>query len=399
MNIEAQKRKLNQFGFAATLRLPDAVWVVLLVARGFPLWQAGMAEGVFHVVSLLGEVPSGMAADLLGRRRTMAAAGICGAVSAGIMACSTSFFMVCLSMAFSALACNLISGSDEALLYDSLKQAGREQDYLKASADYTQMQNLAFVLSNALGGLAAALGHVGLYLVDGAVCIWRTLAALSLAEPTVTAQQATRTQNPFAGLGRRFAAHVSTVGAFLVENRRILPVLLADGLISLPGYLTLMFLQQRLSDLGVATLWLGLPVMLVSLGRMLGVAAGRRLKPRRLRGLYVVLALVVGAGTACAGAAPLVPAIAGAMLTAAAQDAWVLHEQRYLNDLFPSDQRATLISVNAMAYSLLMIGASPVVGWLGDAAGSAGAGLCALGGVVALGGAACALTLRKPAAH
>ena len=55
-------------------------------------------------------------------------------------------------------------------------------------------------------------------------------------------------------------------------------------------------------------------------------------------------------------------------------------------DAIPSDQRATLISVDSMAYSLLMIPASPLVGAVGDAFGQAGAGLALLGGLVAVSG-------------
>lgn len=73
MDIKQQLRKLNAFGFFTCLRIPDAVWVVLLAARGFSLWQIGLAEGIFHGVSLLCEIPSGMAADLMGRRRSLAA--------------------------------------------------------------------------------------------------------------------------------------------------------------------------------------------------------------------------------------------------------------------------------------------------------------------------------------
>ena len=69
----------------------------------------------------------------------------------------------------------------------------------------------------------------------------------------------------------------------------------------------------------------------------------------------------------------------------------MLHCQRRLNRLFPSDQRATLVSVNSMVYSLLMIAVSPLVGWIGDAAGSAGAGLAALGLLLLAAGAAAGL--------
>lgn len=397
MEIKRQTRRLYAFGLAACLRIPDAVWVVLLTARGYALWQVGLAEGIFHAVSLLAEIPSGMLADLIGRRRSLALAGLCGVVSALAMAFSRSFGPVCLSMAFSALSCSFISGSDEALLYDSLVQTDQEQRYLTYSARYTQMQNLGTLLSNAASVLASVMSYVGFYLLDALVSLVRVGTALSLTEPQATQKQAARTAAPFAALGQRFREHLALSVGFLRQNPRIGLVLLADSVLSLPSYLTLMFLQQRLSELGVPTAWLGLPVMLIAAGRMAGVALAERLHPARLRSFYVVLALVVGGGTVCAGAAPLGLAVPGAVLAAGAMDTWVLHEQRYLNARFPSDQRATLISVNAMAYSLLMIAASPLVGWVGDLAGSAGVGLCLLGAVVAAAGLGAGLTLlRRP---
>ena len=386
MNIKQQLRRLNLFGFSACLRIPDAVWVVLLVARGFSLWQIGIAECLFHMVSLLAEVPSGMAADLLGRRRTLTMAGLCGIASALLMACSTRFFGVCLSMVFSALACNFISGSDEALLYDSLLQSGRENDYLAVNARYTQIQTLGSMLSNIASLLTGFLSFVGLYLLDAAVCCIRVLSAWSLTEPTVTEAQALRRDHPFRALGSRFRTHVKEVGLFLQTHPRTAMVMLADGLLTLPSFLTLMFLQQRLHELGLAAMWLGLPILCISLSRMVGVSIGKRLRPMALRTLYIFCTLLVGAGTIIAGAAPLLPAVLGAMAAACCMDIWILHLQNHLNQLFPSDRRATLVSVNMMAYSLLMIFASPIVGWLGDYTGTAGTGLCALGAVIAAAG-------------
>ena len=386
MNLNKQLFCLNAFGFFACLRIPDAVWVVLLTARGFSLWEIGLAEGIFHIVGLVGEIPSGMAADLLGRRRSLAMAGICGMVSALLMAFSTSFVHVCLSMVFSALASNFISGSDEALLYDSLLQSGREMDYLSASARYSQIQNLGSMLSNAASLLSGILGYIGFYLLDALVCLFRVLSAGSLTEPVVTRDQQFREKQPLSHLMQRFRNHVRQVLEFLLSYPYLVFVMLADGLIGLPGYLTLMFLQQRLHELGMDSVWLGIPVMCLSLSRMLGVFIGERLKSIQLRRLYTVCALLVGAGTVCAGTAPVVPAVFGAMTASGAMDAWVLHLQKYLNERFPSDRRATLVSVNMMAYSMLMVLASPFVGWIGDICGTAGAGLCVLGVVVAVAG-------------
>lgn len=69
LNLKKQLACIYTADLFSGLRITDAVWVALLAARGFSLWEIGLAESVFHVVSLLCEVPSGMAADLLGRKR------------------------------------------------------------------------------------------------------------------------------------------------------------------------------------------------------------------------------------------------------------------------------------------------------------------------------------------
>ena len=69
-------------------------------------------------------------------------------------------------------------------------------------------------------------------------------------------------------------------------------------------------------------------------------------------------------------------------------EVWLLHADQRLNALISSDQRATLISVDSMAYSILMIPASPFVGSVGDLFGQAGAGLALLGVLTAASGTA-----------
>ena len=129
MNLKRQFFFLHIYNFLVSFRVADGVWVVFLLARGFSLAQVGIAEGVFHVVSFLCEVPSGMLADLVGRKRTLALSGLFGTLSALAMAFSQDFFGVCLSMAFQALMYNLCSGTQEALTYDSLKAVGQEGSY------------------------------------------------------------------------------------------------------------------------------------------------------------------------------------------------------------------------------------------------------------------------------
>ena len=154
----------------------------------------------------------------------------------------------------------------------------------------------------------------------------------------------------------------------------------------MPSYLTKMFLQQRLIELGWPTEVLFLPLLLGGIACVLGTEAGRRVRFRSMRQFYAVCALLCGAGTLLVGTAPAWGGIFGMMLVQGVLEVYLLHESQQLNDAIPSDQRATLISVDSMAYSLLMIPASPLVGAVGDAFGQAGAGLALLGGLVAVSG-------------
>ncbi|MDD4849439.1 MAG: MFS transporter [Gemmiger sp.] len=392
MDIKKQLRHIYAYAFASCLRITNAVWVVLLAARGFTLWQIGLAEGVFHITSLLCEIPSGMAADLMGRRRSLRVSGLMGAAAGVAMVAGSGFGWVCLSMSLMALSYNLISGTQEALTYDSLVQAGCADAYLQVDANVSILQTLGSVVNDLCSLLTGVLGYTGFYLLDAAVALTRTVAAGGLWEPAVTSKQTARQQHPFAGLPARLREHIALSVRFLVGNPAVARKIMANALISLPCYLTLMFLQQRLTELGLPTMLLGLPLLGVELARLLGTTLGRRLHPGSLLKLYALAAMLGGLGTAVAGAAPRVwVAIAGAMLTGAAFSVWLLHAEKSLHDAYPSDQRATLVSVDSMAYSVLMIIASPLVGVAGDAAGSAGAGLCLLGVPLFLAGVAAAL--------
>ena len=134
LNLSRQKRALLLLEWATGFHPANSIWVLLLSLRGFTLVEVGAAEAVFHAVSLCGELPSGLLADLLGRKRTLLLSQAMFAISALLMASSSGWTGVCLAMAATALAYNLQSGTREAITYESMLQAGQEGGYLKFSS-------------------------------------------------------------------------------------------------------------------------------------------------------------------------------------------------------------------------------------------------------------------------
>lgn len=394
LNLKKQLACIYTSDLFSGLRITDAVWVALLAARGFSLWEIGLAESVYHIVSLFCEVPSGMAADLLGRRKTLLSGGVLTVTCNLLMAFAPNLFTICLAMGLNALAMTMFSGTFTALVYDSLKTEGREDEYIQVSANSSQISMLA----NAIGSLASLLkrflGFAGFYLLSAAFEGVSTAALALMEEPIVTAAQANREKHPLRALPEQFRQLVRDSLHVLRTCPMAVKLIVSSALISVPSYLTKMFLQQRLVELGWPTELLFLPLLLGGLACVAGTEIGRRVRCRSMRRLYTACALLCGMGTLLVGTAPAWGGILGMMLVQGVLEVYLLHESQKLNDAIPSDQRATLISVDGMAYSLLMIPASPLVGAVGDAFGQAGAGLALLGGVIVLSGVA--LLGKKP---
>ncbi len=379
MNIKKQLACIYTTNFFSGLRITDAVWVALLAVRGFSLWEIGLAESVLHIVSLLFEIPSGMVADLLGRKRTLVFGGFLGVAANILMAFAPNLFFICFAMGLNAISNTMFSGTSTALVYDSLKQADHAEDYIKVSANESQISMAA----NAFGSLASTLEQflhfTGFYLLSALFEGISACANVLMIEPVVTEAQASREQQTFRDLPHLFAQLVRDSLHVLRTCPLAVKLILSNAAISIPSYLTKMFLQQRLIELGWPMALLFLPLLLSGVSCVGGTEIARRLNPRSLTRFYTACALLCGFGTLLVGIAPTWGSIFGMMLVQGIIEVYNLHEGQRLNDVIPSDQRATIISVDGMMYSVLMIPASPFIGWVGDLFGQAGAGLVLLG--------------------
>lgn len=397
MNLKKQLFLLYGYDILTSFGLTHIIWVLLLVGRGFSLVQVGIAEGVFHLVSFLCEVPSGMCADLLGRKRTMVASRLLSACSCISMVLLDHFAGVCIALSLSALSYNLASGTREALTYDSLVQAGQQHRYEAISARQAAAWRGASAASALLTGVALLVGWRAANLIDAGIALCAAALALGLQEPTVTEAQALRNQHAFANFGARLCRHVADSVGFLWHNKHACAKMLAEGALACGAYLTSMMLQQYYVELGLPAAMVGVPILLSSLAGVAGAALAPRTK-LPIRRLLVLGGVCMGGCLVLCGV-PLLAVVIAAGCGAAATEALLdIKVCANLNLGFPSDQRATLVSAQSLCYSTLMLPASPLVGKLCDVLGI-GAGLAVLGGGLMVGILGCGIWYAKATAH
>lgn len=362
MPIFRQKLLIYLMFFSVGFSPAGSIWVLLLAMRGFSLVEIGMAEAVFHVTSLLCEVPSGVLTDLWGRKKVMVASVALFLVSALAMAAGTGMAGVCFAMVLKAIGCNLQSGTLEALNYESLLQAGQEDSYLSFSATLNALWRLSDGAGMLLAGATVLLGWRTAYLIDAAVCLLGLLAALGLVEPECPG--GTRRTVSLRGLPSGVVHTLKESASLLRREPWCARVMLVNALIGAVATLTRFFLQERIEGAVPHEALLGPALFLLSLG---GVAGSLLAKPMDRIPYRRAAALSLGAVCACAllarGQVPAVLPAAG-VLSGVMDDAIQIVSDRRVNDVFPSEQRATLVSLGSLTYSLVMIPLSPVFGML-----------------------------------
>ena len=224
-NIRQQIGKLYLLTSVGYFQIAGASWVALLAMRGFSLLEIGMLESIFHIVSCIFEIPSGVAADVFGRKKTMVMSQLASLLSGVMMVWSEGFWATAFAIGFSALSYNLASGTREALAYDSLKLVGKENEYNTFAATDMMLYRIANSTSTLCAGLALFLGFRKAYTAD----ILFTLIALFIACSLKEVEIGTKTDEK--KVSDRVVNTVRESWHFLLLNKKMRRIMVINAII------------------------------------------------------------------------------------------------------------------------------------------------------------------------
>lgn len=354
--IKKQLSRLYISSVLGNLSLTGA-WVALLAARGFSLVEIGIAETVFHITSLVFEIPSGVFADVFGRKKMLVVSAVMRMVGNIIMIFSNNLFTVCLSIIFWALSYNFTSGSGDALAYDSLKLSKQESKFEKFESNQLIIYSLCGGVSTLCVGIALAVGHKIAYGVDIVIGVIQIFVLASLREVSFKIPQ----NNTIIG---KLTDCFKESFAFIKEVRKVMGLMLCNSFVGAVATLLLFFLQAKLPEKGAPEKYLGLLLMFTELGGVVGsrlILKFPKLSCKRV--LFVTVSLVIAGFIAEHSPLYLIMALGG-FIAASGDDALQVRTNAILQNMFPSEQRATLTSVESFSFSVIMIVLSPLAGFV-----------------------------------
>lgn len=330
------------------------IFILFLLGRGVSPIEAGILQAVLYWTQFAAEIPTGIFGDRYGRRVSVLIGLLISAAVAGLQPGAHGFsaFLVLFMLQGTAFAC--VSGSDQALLYDSLRAVGKEADYLPIQAKLRAVGSITLGVSIALGGVLKEVSWVAVYFsVACALFLGAATVFMMIEAPTSAAGE--RRQEEAEGISHD-AGIVSALASFLRERkgRALIPLLLASGL--LHATITPYFVfSQRVFDwyrMDAKIIALIFALVEVSSGFM-GLLAEKasRLLPfeKMFYAVFTLMALLLALNWVENG----VLAVALFFLIILGPEILINVADAYYQDRIPSRLRASLLSTASFVESLL----------------------------------------------
>lgn len=367
MNLKNNRLHKNIFldylyTFINNLNMSSSIWVLYLAYRGMSLLEIGLLEGLFHVTSTICEVPSGAIADLWGRKNTLIGGRICIAIACLIMLFSRSFPFFALAFIIQALGYNLNSGSEEALLYDSMKLCGEEEAYLGVNGRLNFLIEVSQAIAIVTGGILSEYSFFVCYAVCFLIALLGLLPALLMTEPPIEKAASGSSIHIKELLKKHFTASIS----ILRKEPYVRNIIFRYSVLFAAYTLLFFYSQQYFSDLGLNKIQISILMLFAGISSCLGAISSDRLSKLFKTHITKISAVMIALSLLLFGSGKLSPAVLGLFVSSYFNSLLYPIQSASLNQRIPSEQRATLISVNSMVFSLFMIAMFPTAGALAD---------------------------------
>lgn len=333
-----------------TIGTIGTVYVLFLQAEGLGYMERNLVNSVFFITLFLFEIPTGIFADLFGRKASFVLSQLIKAVGFAIYATSHTFFWFAVAEFLAAVGSTFSSGAFEAWAVDSMKHHGHQGTVRPILARGQRLAQLAGIPGIWIG---AWLAHYNmryvwvwgatLYAVNGLLA-WIIMREEYFRRPEVSFRHTWKGIKGIAKSSLHFGRNSAPVRLVIVFG------LLQIFAVQAPNMQwTIYFGRFFTGFFGLAVVATIIMVTLL-VGAMIAEPIMKLLGHDEVRGMS---ALQIAAGVGII-ATPLLgnlaPALIAFYLHEVARGAFMPIKNAYLQDNIPSAERATIGSLESIAH-------------------------------------------------
>lgn len=233
------------------VKVMNLVSTLFYIHRGLTLSEIFYTAIVFAVVNLLFEIPSSYLADKWGRKKTIMLATILAALGWVIQVYAFDFGTFLIAFVFMALSYACMSGTDDALIYDTNRELGRDSHSLRKLGQYYSAQRFLKIITPLLGAIIAKdlleWQFYFLLAIDFVASLGALWLACRLTEP-----------HHFMDLEKIEVGTFTDAFNLIRRNPDIIKVILSKTFIFIASFIIWRVHQKFFIDIGVSVFVLGI---------------------------------------------------------------------------------------------------------------------------------------------
>ncbi|MEP6870351.1 MAG: MFS transporter [Anaerolineaceae bacterium] len=345
------------FIFLMDFGLWSGIWIkYLTVGQGFELkWVLAMDLPFFLLVAFLNP-PLGALADHIGRKKVLAIGALAFSATILGLGFTSNYWLLFCDYVLWAFAIAMRSGADQALIYDSLKEAGQEASFSRIAGRGFAVTLTAGVAGVIIGGFVAAQTSLAFTVQISALGpLAAMMVALTMWEPRVTHAE------------RRYWRNLRTGMSFAWTHPQIRYAMLFGSVLLTAGFVPVVLIQPFLIDYDVPTSLYGVyqaPLRIISVVAAMVAfrLAARAGVPRMFlmgsAGMVIAYASIALIDARAAFAFFAIPSLVHGLVRPTLDT--------YINQRTPSERRATVLSVLSLFLSLELAFFEPILGFIVD---------------------------------
>lgn len=323
--------------------------------NGLDEFDIYLLQAIYSLSVACMEIPSGYMADVIGRKKSLILGSILGTIGFILYSVSSSFEHFLVAEIILGLGGSCISGSDSALLYDSLAESGEEHSYLQYEGRITSLGNLAETIAAVCGGLIAAfISYRAVYVSQALIAAIAIPASILLVEPA----REKLSQRPSMRQIVSICHHSLFVDSKL-SSTILLSSVIGTSTLCMAWTCQVYFVSKGLNELTITPIWvvLNLTVALVS------ATSHNVRKILGNRSALLLTVIYIPTGYILLGATPLVPGLLALLIFYAVRGYATPALKDLTNRYCASNIRATVLSIRSLlirtGFSIL----GPLIGY------------------------------------
>ena len=186
--------------------------VLFFQEHGLSLTEVMILQAIYSLSVALFEIPSGYIADIFGRKQTIVFSTIFSFIGFLFFSFYGGFYAFALAQVLVGIGGSLMSGSDSAIIYDTLLETKSKTSYTKIEGRNYAIGNFSEAFAGILGGfLAVGSIYMPIY-VQTFILFFSIPIAFTLIEPSMHKENK---------LDRSFKAVLEVVKFAIIDNQKL----------------------------------------------------------------------------------------------------------------------------------------------------------------------------------